>query len=212
MIIVGRSAWGARPPRSRSTLVRRQRYKVHWTFTCSGTSIEAEKSAVRGIQRHHMDNNGWSDIAYNFLIGPSGTIYEGRGHNIRSAANGGTVTNFGHMAVALIAKDICQATPAQKEALGEFLRRYAKKDVKGHRDGHSTTCPGDQIYGWLQDTFWIDPLVEKTGYWAFRGWWLSIGQWEGRGRKEAGRRYRPNVPRVIPPAWWVRLARSLGKK
>jgi N-acetylmuramoyl-L-alanine amidase len=29
-----------------------------------------------------MDNNGWSDIAYSFLVGEDGNIYEGRGFDI----------------------------------------------------------------------------------------------------------------------------------
>ena len=55
-----------------------------------------------------------------------------------------------------------------------------------------------------------DDLTSKRGYWAWRAWWCSIGPWEGKGRKEAGREYRPNVPRVIPPNWWAKLARSGG--
>lgn len=34
---------------------------------------------VRNIQCFHIESRNWNDIAYNFLIGGDGNIYEGRG-------------------------------------------------------------------------------------------------------------------------------------
>ncbi|XP_070622700.1 peptidoglycan recognition protein 1-like [Erythrolamprus reginae] len=34
---------------------------------------------VKGIQNYHMNLKGWCDIAYSFLIGEDGYVYEGRG-------------------------------------------------------------------------------------------------------------------------------------
>lgn len=34
---------------------------------------------VRFYQKLHMDERGWSDIGYNFVIGQDGSVYEGRG-------------------------------------------------------------------------------------------------------------------------------------
>lgn len=37
------------------------------------------------IKSFHIDTQGWNDIAYNFLIGSDGNIYEGRGWGIEGA-------------------------------------------------------------------------------------------------------------------------------
>lgn len=37
------------------------------------------------IQNFHMDDRGWWDIGYNFLIGQDGRIYEGRGFTVQGA-------------------------------------------------------------------------------------------------------------------------------
>ena len=36
---------------------------------------------MRGYQNWHMDNNGWRDIGYSFVIGGDGNVYEGAGWN-----------------------------------------------------------------------------------------------------------------------------------
>ncbi|KAL3863958.1 hypothetical protein ACJMK2_005696 [Sinanodonta woodiana] len=36
---------------------------------------------LKTIQNFHMDDRGWDDIAYNFVIGKNGYVYEARGWN-----------------------------------------------------------------------------------------------------------------------------------
>lgn len=36
---------------------------------------------MRSYQNLHMDDRGWWDIGYSFLIGEDGNVYEGRGWN-----------------------------------------------------------------------------------------------------------------------------------
>ncbi|XP_069701745.1 peptidoglycan-recognition protein SA-like isoform X2 [Periplaneta americana] len=50
---------------------------------CSTTEECSER--VRGIQKFHMKTRGWSDIAYSFLVGGDGNVYEGRGWDARGA-------------------------------------------------------------------------------------------------------------------------------
>ncbi len=48
-------------------------------------------NTVLAIERQHVLTNGWSDIGYQYLIDPSGVVYEGRfaGQASRSCATGG---------------------------------------------------------------------------------------------------------------------------
>ena len=74
MDIISREEWGARAPRSRSTVSwgDRTEFIVHYS---EGPTTQS----VRSIQNFHMDTRGWSDIGYNFLVDVQGRIYEGRG-------------------------------------------------------------------------------------------------------------------------------------
>ncbi|XP_065277171.1 peptidoglycan-recognition protein SC2-like [Emys orbicularis] len=78
--IISRSQWGAQPPTSTVPLSTPVPYVIiYHTAGSSCTSQASCSQVVRGIQNYHMDSNGWTDIAYNFLIGEDGNVYEGRG-------------------------------------------------------------------------------------------------------------------------------------
>jgi hypothetical protein len=92
---VSRKAWGAKP--SRYDLVRISStlgVKVHY----EGTEVPADlvdhhercDDRVRAIQASHLANDveDYSDIAYNAVVCPHGSVYEGRGAHYRTAANG----------------------------------------------------------------------------------------------------------------------------
>lgn len=40
---------------------------------------------VRLMQSYHMESRSWDDIAYNFLVGGDGAVYEGRGWDKQGA-------------------------------------------------------------------------------------------------------------------------------
>ncbi len=46
-------------------------------------------SYVRGIQNFHIDDRGWADIGYHFLVGENGKVYEGRGWDRQGAHSPG---------------------------------------------------------------------------------------------------------------------------
>src|SRR5262245_38770541 len=97
---VTREQWGARPPTAPYTAINSTVTTGHWEGPHMGTfGHDSCAPKVRGIQAYHMDNNGWSDIAYNGVACPHGYVFEGRGPGHRSAANG---TNQGNAASAVI--------------------------------------------------------------------------------------------------------------
>jgi hypothetical protein len=53
-------------------------------------------------------------------------------------------------------------------------------------------------------------LRMKTGYWAWLHWRLGTGDWAHYPPR--AEKVRPDVPLVIPPAWWVQYRRFLAAR
>lgn len=111
---------------------------------------------VRAIQRNHMFGNGWSDIAYNYVVCPHEVII-GRGLHAKSAANGNQPLNNGHYAILFLVgnKGVTDPTVKMYETALElvvYIRENgpAGNELKGHRDGYATDCPGEPIYEWVK--------------------------------------------------------------
>ncbi|MFC9938757.1 N-acetylmuramoyl-L-alanine amidase [Nocardiopsis alba] len=148
--IIGRSDWGARSPRDRTTVSWSQRtgFTVHY-------SAGPTSQTPRQIQDFHMDSNGWADIGYNFLVDRSGKIYEGRGWTVVGAH--AAPHNTSHIGVCFIGRD-GDAGKAAKNAIrslyDEAVKKAGKKLSKtwhGGLSGNSTDCPGADLRGWVED-------------------------------------------------------------
>ncbi len=164
MQLVTRAAWGAQPPRSGWTyMASTQGVKVHY----EGTEVPADlpdhhewcAGRVRDIQAAHLANTseGWIDVAYNALVCCHGYVFEGRGLHHETGANGNQPLNRAHYAVCGMIGDsgLTQPTDALLNGLRdaiEWLQQYggAGPEIKGHRDGYATDCPGDPLYAWVQ--------------------------------------------------------------
>ena len=121
-------------------------------------------ATVRGIWNYHVNSNGWDDVGYNWLVDPNGVLYEGRGDDVRGAHFCGN--NTGTQGVCMLGTYIDVApTEAAMETVKEYLAWKSAADnldptavsfhaptgddvprVAGHRDGCSTTCPGNALY------------------------------------------------------------------
>uniref|UniRef100_A0A674JM88 Peptidoglycan-recognition protein n=1 Tax=Terrapene triunguis TaxID=2587831 RepID=A0A674JM88_9SAUR len=85
--IVTPGKWGGRPANCSSPLKAVQTGYVIVLHTAGGsckTGAECNQQ-MTNIQHYHMNNKGWCNIAYNFLIGEDGKVYEGRGWNTEGA-------------------------------------------------------------------------------------------------------------------------------
>jgi len=157
MLLITREEWGARPRGDGAVSPFTPRgVCVHWEGT--GWAWPWDHSTcddkVRQIQAYHMDVKGWSDIAYNFLACPHGYVFEGRGLNRRSSANGTWDANTWWYAVQCMWGTAGGSAPlalltAARDAI-DYCRAEggAGTELRGHRDLHSTDCPGDQLYAW----------------------------------------------------------------
>ncbi|GAB2821953.1 hypothetical protein GCM10022221_20090 [Actinocorallia aurea] len=162
MKFVTRKQWGARSPRSAaSSLAGTKGVKVHYT----GSRVDPRtaddhdrcSALMRQIQNGHMDGNGWNDIGYSFAVCPHRYVFEGRGLHKLPAANGAGL-NSGHYAVLGMVGNEGLVVPSDDMLHGirdaiEYVREKggAGKEIKGHRDGYSTDCPGARLYKWVKD-------------------------------------------------------------
>lgn len=150
--MVTRSQWRAKPPTRGGNKIspKPKGTAVHWEGPKMG-SFSHDKCAakVRGIQAFHMNTRGWADIAYNYVVCPHGYVFEGRGLNIGSGANGTTQANYDYYAVCALTGEGDPTTAALLVGINDAVllcQTRAAKTVIGHRDCIQTTCPGPELY------------------------------------------------------------------
>ncbi|MCB9251776.1 MAG: N-acetylmuramoyl-L-alanine amidase [Flavobacteriales bacterium] len=134
-------------------------------------------NTVRNIYLLHTQTNGWDDIGYNFLIAPDGTIFNGRdpqgvgdeddilgahfcgkNSNTMGVCILGDYTNVAPDSRALRSLQYLLAWKLKKDSLdGNGTYTHPKSGgnllpvICGHRDGCSTSCPGNSFYPLLSE-------------------------------------------------------------
>jgi hypothetical protein len=162
MKLVTRAQWGARDYRRPNGGIgysrARRGVKLHYLGAPYADRPHIQCAAyVRRIQASHMDERGWSDIGYSFVVCTHGYVYEGRGLRRRNSANGNTSLNEECYAVLLLAgtSGVIRPMDAQLHGARDAID-YCRKEgpagawLGGHRDGYATQCPGDAIYAWVK--------------------------------------------------------------
>jgi hypothetical protein len=152
---VPRAEWGARAPRVRHPNITPGNggVTVHYVGGVPVARAEHADCArqVRAIQNHHMDTNGWADIAYSHLVCVHGYVFEGRGPGQRTAANGTPEGNQNWYAVCgLVGGSAGTYDPVTPELVAAFHWAIAQLRVAGgagdginrHMDHKPTDCPG----------------------------------------------------------------------
>jgi hypothetical protein len=117
---------------------------------------------VLGIQRYHMDEQGWLDVAYSDLVCRHGYVFVGRGYGIRTAANGTNQANDHYFAVCFLGDDTprrADLTRQARHALGELIRDYQRRypralHVRPHSAFTPTECPGRELRAWIDRRGW----------------------------------------------------------
>ncbi|MFI7234431.1 peptidoglycan-binding protein [Streptomyces cyaneofuscatus] len=136
--------------------------KVHYLGSPVSTKLLADHKEClalwKDIRRSHLANKaeGYSDVAYNYAGCPHGYLLEGRGRGRRTGANGNQALNRAHYAiVGLVGSSGLTEPPdamlsAIRDGIDILRGDGAGKEIKGHRDGHATACPGGPLYAWVQ--------------------------------------------------------------
>ena len=149
---------------------------VHHTAGTNDPTDPAQD--IRGIWYYHVFGQGWSDIAYNFLVDQFGTVYQGRYNpymdllDVRGSH--ATYANNQSVGISLLGTFNVD-TPPSAAAVQSLTRviawRFRQKHldplsradmvrdqagntvnlyrVSGHRDISPTACPGDALYAQL---------------------------------------------------------------
>jgi N-acetylmuramoyl-L-alanine amidase len=133
---------------------------VHCTATrADWWASKRTSEKVREIKRWHVQDRGWSDIGYHFLIDRDGTVAKGRdiardGAHVQGK-NKGTIgiSLFGGHGSAETDKFAQHFTPEQDAALRNLIRdlqaSYGKVPVTGHNQYAAKACPGFNVPAWF---------------------------------------------------------------
>lgn len=133
---------------------------------------------VQGIQRGHINDRGWIDVAYSFLVCVHGYVFEGRGLHKRTAANRSPIGNQNFYAVCGLVNDLDDLTPELIQGIKDacqYLRTKgsAGDQIIGHRNLVSTSCPGKKLYKEVQKGTFKRPKIAEDN--SYPGSPLSIG-------------------------------------
>jgi hypothetical protein len=156
MQIVTRAQWGSVTPNisGRNVPLSSRRFYVgHWPVM----GARDERQWCRDIERIHR-GQGWACIGYNFVVGQSGTVYEGAGlmnRGIHSPPR--NVDGFG---VCFLQPSTANGTPTAPisqamrnggRALYEWLCQQTGRrlTMSWHGRDFATACPGPDVRNWI---------------------------------------------------------------
>ncbi|WP_336214364.1 peptidoglycan recognition protein family protein [Nonomuraea sp. LPB2021202275-12-8] len=164
MNLITRRQWGAKTPAATYTRISHtEGVKIHYTGGEVPSGIVKDHEIcgelVRQIQAMHMRGareQPYNDIGYSLAVCPHRRVFMGRGPHALPAANGAGL-NTGHYAVLALVGSQGHTQPTTGMLAGiwdaiDYLRAEgdAGREIKGHRDGFSTSCPGEPLYAWIR--------------------------------------------------------------
>lgn len=155
--IISREEWQALPPKQDIELdLKKDKFSIHHSAVANASS---DKKTVKGIQRYHMEQNGWSDIGYHFLIGTDGKCFEGREIKYNGAhTKGSNRGNIGICFLGCFESSLHSYNTPTEEMIAscseliailcsQFEIKISDKTIKAHNKypKNQTLCPGDLV-------------------------------------------------------------------
>lgn len=154
-LVIPRAEWGARNPGNICNDIESPyRISIHHTASPSDDGGDAA-IRLRQMQAYHIDNRGWCDIGYHFVVSQAGQVYQGRSDERRPGAHVGG-QNSGNVGISFIGNfQEAQVGDAQFNAGGRILSwivntygiEQTRDAIRGHQQwpGQNTSCPGDNL-------------------------------------------------------------------
>jgi hypothetical protein len=134
---------------------------VHCTATGSGfLSKETSERRVEAIRSMHVNERGWNDIGYHWLIDRDGTTLPGRketvvgagvmGHN-RGVIHISLFGGWGSAETDFFADHFTKEQDvALRKLIGEIRERTKIKRISGHNEYAPKACPGFNVSKWIK--------------------------------------------------------------
>lgn len=133
-----------------------------------------DEGTLESIRRYHVENNGWKDIGYHYLITTDGVLHEGRDERTVGAHTKGQ--NYESIGICLVGNfDEYKPNTDQLNTLHRLLNhissRYGELPIYGHNEFSSKTCPGIKFP--MKDVLekaYNDELKQDISNWAKSAW------------------------------------------
>lgn len=162
MVFVTRPEWGAVAPNGgpgRLAAAKVEGIALHWPGDSERRETRAEVAAgLRGWQRFHMEDRGYSDIAYQAAVDQAGDVYRLRGLRVQSGANGNEDLNERFGALLLVVAEGEYPSRQMVRSVRRVILRHRRmfrgsSRIVGHgqiRPG-GTACPGPKVLELIHD-------------------------------------------------------------
>jgi len=153
VIILPRSSWNAAPSKCIPNPWAAGGPKdlvIHWVGGSGSLRLDDHAkcpAAIKQIQTYEVSQN-YCDIAYSLLCCPHGSVYEGRGLQYQSAANG-PATNSTKPSLCLLLNQQDHMTAEMQKSIRLLRAFHTPGQLYGHREVNSTSCPGDEVFAWI---------------------------------------------------------------
>lgn len=178
-----RSAWTTVPkPAALAPMPAKPKgIAVHWPGTTSPIGHRSQADMARrleGYRRFHVNGRGWTDIAYQAGIDQDGRVWDLRGVEHESAANGDQAVNLTYLAVLFLIGPGETPSPELRAAFTDWRERTLKRyptatRIVGHRDIRphgGTACPGPITEHLIQtDALLEDDVATPRENWGYNG-------------------------------------------
>lgn len=152
--VVSRADWEAQPPVSTQLLssLPAPYVVIHHTYIpgfCN--SSQTCMTAMRSMQNYHQNTQHWPDIGYNFCIGGTAQVYEGRGWDIMGthAPNYNSrsigICFIGDYRAELPTTEMLAAAQSLIQCGVELNSISTDYKLLGHSQVRNTECPGTAL-------------------------------------------------------------------